>query len=232
MSHVVWLLSILSPSPSRAQDTVDFQQAMVAISGSDNSVSQSGNVQGDGSQSSNVQGDGSQSSNAQGTNNQNGNPQSSSGQGNNNEVGSTPSNNNDQWYNSPSPAIAVCPVNQGWPRLPGSCDSGTDPPIPPTVSKPPQCALGTVSCAVTGHPGFCCPSSDFCCIDSIHQAACCPIGSCCTGALDYGVNGPPGGITIVNNNNPSISISKARKLEASDTGIVGVTLVWILGMMR
>lgn len=197
ISYLCLFLVVLSPWASEAQNTVGFQQAVVQISGSGDSISQSGNVQGSGSQS----------SNAQSSNYQAGDGQSSNG----------------QWYGSPSPAFAVCPINQGWPTLPGSCDGGTISPVPPSVARPPNCPLGTVSCEYTGHPGFCCASASWCCIDLIHQPACCALGSCCSGAIDYGPAGPPGGTPPTINNN-------ARRMRVSAKGMLSMTLFCVYGM--
>lgn len=124
---------------------------------------------------SDAQGSSAQSSSSQANNGiQNGNTQISGGQS----------------YTSPaasiSPALGVCPVNQGYPRNPGSCDSGFNPLVPSSVASDPNCPSGTASCQMIGHPGFCCLFSSRCCIDFIHQAACCPVGTCCEGIVSYG----------------------------------------------
>lgn len=162
--------------------------------------------------------------------------------------GNPQSSSNRQWSpDPPTAAVAVCTLNQGWPSRPGSCNGGTHPPLPSSIARPPNCPWGTISCAMTGHPGFCCQNSDWCCIDQMQQAACCPIGSCCTGALTYGLSGPPGGqlaVSGTSNNgpnnagnynggqNPTINISKARRLEISSVGVVWAILSCIFGIVE
>ncbi|KAL8982384.1 MAG: hypothetical protein Q9205_003083 [Flavoplaca limonia] len=103
MSRVV---APMCSGASKRDNTVNFSQAVVQISGTGNSASQNSNTQGSSAQSSSSQ-----------ANNgiQNGNTQISGEQSNTSPAVSI------------SPALGVCPVNQGYPRNPGSCDSGSIP---------------------------------------------------------------------------------------------------------
>lgn len=205
LTFLVVLLCLHESNASKRDNTVNFSQAVVQISGTGNSASQNSNTQSSSSQSSSSQAN---------SGIQNGNTQNPGGQS----------------YTSPaasaSPALGVCPANQGWPRSPGSCDSGYVPLVPSSAASDPKCPSGTASCQMTGHPGFCCPFSSWCCIDLIHQAACCPVGTCCEGVVQYGSAGPPGGSIIWSNVNSQNNAGNGR-LRVPLMGMTWVTLLFI-----
>lgn len=195
----VFFLCVHGSGVSKRDNTVNFSQAVIQISGAGNSASQNSNTQGSTQASNGIQ---------------NGNTQISGGQSNTAPAVSI------------SPALGVCPVNQGYPRNPGSCDGGSIPLVPSSVASDPNCPSGTASCQMTGHPGFCCPFSTRCCIDFIHQAACCPVGTCCEGIVQYGSIGPPGGSMNPSNAN-SQSNAASRRSQAPLMGPIGILLLVI-----
>ena len=200
---LVFFLCVHSLGASKRDNTVNFSQAVVQISRAGNSASQNSNTQGSSAQSSSSQ-----------ANNgiQNGNTQVSGEQSNTSTAVSI------------TPALGVCPVNQGYPRNSGSCDSGSIPLVPSSVASDPNCPAGTASCQMTGHPGYCFPFSTRRCIDFIHQAACCPVGTCCEGIVEYGSIGPPGGSWTPSNAN-SQSNAASPKSQAPLMGLIRMLLL-------
>ena len=97
-------------------------------------------------------------------------------------------------------------------------------------TNPNECADGYNPCSNINQPGLCCPNDNVCSMDSAGHAACCPVGSACTGTIAPATQGssptgtqsttgtPTAGAattTIIGNPNPTESFVQGSGASAT-----------------
>lgn len=87
-------------------------------------------------------------------------------------------------------------------------------------TNPNECATGYNACSNINQPGLCCPNDNVCSTDGAGHAACCPIGSACTGTIAPVTQGssPTGTQSSTGTQTPTITGSATTTITANPTG--------------